>query len=498
MKFIAKHLTLSSGGAKVAIINKKDASALDLHEGDRLHLIHGNKHSHIVLDITENPKMVKENEIGLFKEVSDELGCQNKHMIHVKLAGKPISIQYIKEKLDGKRLNYEKLREITQDIVYERLSDIELSFFVSASYVHGLNEQETVDLTRAMIETGDTLGLKDKIIVDKHCTGGVAGNRTTMIVVPIVAAAGLKIPKTSSRSITSPAGTADTMEILANVDFPIGEMRKIVKNINGCIVWGGAINLAPSDDKIIKVEHPLMIDAEGQMLASILAKKGSVGAKHVLIDIPLGNQTKVKTKAKADHLAKKFIKIGKGLGMKIEVITTDGNEPIGNGIGPSLEAADVLRVLQQTNDRPKDLEKKSLLIAGKMFELCGKCKKGTGLKTAKEILKSGKAYDKMKEIIKAQGGNEKIKPEEIKQAKHSYDLIAKTDCVIRDWNNDLVSRTARMAGAPFDAEAGIFLYAHEGEKVKKGDKILTLYANSKDRLKFAKDFLMKNRVVTLG
>lgn len=498
MKFKIKHLKLSSGGVKVAVINIKDAQALDLHEGDRLHLIYGKKHSHILLDVTNESKTVKENEIGLFEEVIEELNCKNGSEIHVKLAGKPLSIQYIKEKLDGNKLNYKKLREITQDIVFDRLSDLELSFFVSASYVHGLDEQETVDLTKAMIETGETLDLKDKVIVDKHCTGGVAGNRTTMIVVPIIAAAGLKVPKTSSRSITSPAGTADTMEVLCSVDLPINKMRKIVKNINGCIVWGGAINLAPSDDKIIKVEHPLSIDAEGQMLASILAKKGSVGAKYVLIDIPLGIQTKVKTKAKANHLAKKFIKIGKGLGMNIEVITTDGNEPIGNGIGPSLEAADVLRVLQQSNDRPKDLEKKSLMMAGKIFELCRKCKKGEGLKTAKEILKSGKAYNKMREIIKAQGGNENIKPEEIKSSKYSYDLIAKTNCTIRDWNNNLVSRTARIAGAPFDAEAGMFLYAHEGDKVKKGEKILTLYANSKDRLKFAKDFLMKNNVVTLG
>ena len=497
MKFKCKHLKLATGGVKVAVLNTKDSQALDLHEGDRLHLIYGKKHTHILLDVIEN-NLLKENEIGLFKEVIEELGTKNGSMIHVKIAGKPKSLQYIKKKMEGHRFSYPEIKEITQDIVYDRLSDIELSFFVSASYINGLTEQETIYLTKAMIETGDVLKLDDKLILDKHCTGGVAGNRTTMIVVPIIAAAGFKIPKTSSRSITSPAGTADTMEVLANVNVPITKMKKIVNKIGGCIVWGGSMNLAPSDDKIIKVEHPLMIDAEGQMLASILAKKGSVGAKYVLIDIPLGKQTKIKTKKEAISLANKFKKIGKGLGMNLEVITTDGNEPIGNGIGPSLEAIDVLKVLMQSEDRPKDLEKKSIDIASKMIDLTKKYKKGEGRKIAKEILKTGKAYAKMKEIIKAQGGNEKVMPNDIKKGKFSYTLKAKTDCIVRDLNNYLISRTARLAGAPLDKEAGIFIHAHEGHKINKNKPVLTIYSNSKERLKFAKKFLMSNNVITLG
>ncbi|MBW2998839.1 AMP phosphorylase [Candidatus Woesearchaeota archaeon] len=497
MIFKARRTKIVSGSTKVGIIHEDDACKYEIHGGDRLHLINGKKHCHIVVDITNNHKTVKQGEIALFKEVSEELGLKKNIKIKVNFSGKPKSIKYIKEKLNGKTLSYNKLNEITQDIVYERLTEIEISYFTAACYIHGLNDKETSDLTKAMIETGDRLTLKEEIVLDKHCTGGVAGNRTTMIVVPIIAAAGLKIPKTSSRSITSPAGTADTMEVLTKVTVPLKKMKNIVEKYNGCIVWGGAMNLAPSDDKIIKVEHPLSIDAEGQMLASILAKKGSVGAKYVLIDIPIGNETKVKTKKSAKELARKFIKIGKLLKMKMDVIITHGNEPIGNGIGPSLEAKDVLKVLMQEEDRPKDLEKKGIKLAGKMFEMCGKCRKGKGKKLAKEILESGLAIEKMREIIYAQGGKKYIKPENIKTARHKHNIKAKKNCKVIDLNNSLISKTARIAGAPFDQEAGLFIHKHEKERVKKGETIITLYANSKEKLKFAKDFYNKNPVVVL-
>lgn len=497
MKFKAKRTKIVSGDIRVAIINSKDASKYEIHGGDRLHLINGNKHSHVVVDITNHSKTVKEGEIALFKEVSDELGLKKSKEIKAKFAGKPTSIKYIKDKLNGQRLSFQELREITQDIVYDRLTEIEISYFTAACYIYGLNDKETADLTKAMIETGDVLKLNDDVVLDKHCTGGVAGNRTTMIVVPIIAAAGLKIPKTSSRSITSPAGTADTMEVLANVTLSLNDMKKVVKKNNGCIVWGGAMNLAPSDDKIIKVEHPLSIDAEGQMLASILAKKGSVGAKYVLIDIPIGNETKVKTKKAAKELSRKFLKIAKLLNMKMDVVITDGNEPIGNGIGPSLEAKDVLKVLMQDETRPLDLENKGLELAGKMFELCGKCKKGKGKSYAKEILESGLAIQKMRDIIYSQGGKKYIKPEDIKTARYNYEIKAKEDCVVKNLNNSLISKTARIAGAPFDQEAGLYIHKHEKEKVKKGEVIITLYSNSKEKLNFAKDFYNKNPVVIL-
>jgi AMP phosphorylase len=352
MKFKVKDVDIATGGTLVAILNRKDAGMLDLHTGDRLRITRGRKSTGAVLDIAQSKKAVKRGYIGLMEEVLEKLGARQGSTVSISLEEKPKSIALIKKKLQGSKLSADEMDIIIHDIVDNRLTSIEITYFVAASYTRGLDMDETVALTNAMINTGKKLKVDRYPVVDKHCIGGVPGNRTTCIVVPILVAAGYCVPKTSSRSITSPAGTADTMEVLCNVNFDIDSIRKIVDKTGGCMVWGGAVNLAPADDKIITVEHPLSVDAEGQLLASILAKKGSVSATHVLIDIPIGRGAKVKRIDKAKHLKKQFLKIGRKIGMKIHVIITDGSQPIGDGIGPGLEARDVLLVLQNHKDDP--------------------------------------------------------------------------------------------------------------------------------------------------
>jgi putative thymidine phosphorylase len=311
-----------------------------------------------------------------------------------------------------------------------------------------------------------------------------------MLIVPILAAVGVTMPKTSSRSITSPAGTADTMEVLTDVSIHIKKMKKIVEKAYGCIVWGGALNLAPADDKIIKVERPLSIDAKSQLLASVMAKKMSVSATHVLVDIPTGKGAKLPTMKKALQLKKDFESLAKSVGMKIKVIITDGKEPIGNGIGPALEARDVLWILNQDKRGPEDLKKKSLTMAGIMLEMAGKASKGKGYKKAKEILESGKAYEKMVQIITLQG-KKVIDPKKIKIGKIRYDFKAKKSGVIKEISNMTISKIARVAGAPEDEGTGIYLYKHIGDKVKKGEVLYTIYCHNKGKLEYAK-YAIKN------
>lgn len=497
MMFKVKDVDISSGGTMIGIMNVNDAKKLSLHHGDRIGIIKGNRHTQVILDIAESKEAIPEGSIGLFEEVLSNLKVRNGQNVRVVLESKPMSVHYIKEKFGGKRLDYKKIKTIIQDVVDGKLSDIELTYFIAASTIRPLDFNETVYLTRAIIETGESLNVRSRIVVDKHCTGGVAGNRTTMIVVPIVAAAGLKMPKTSSRAITSPAGTADTMEVLAPVTIPKKRMENIVKKANGCIVWGGAINLAPADDKLIKVRSPLRIDSEAQMLSSILAKKKSVNSTHVLIDIPVGRETKVTTKREGKRLAMEFVRIGKRLGMKIDYIITNGNEPIGNGMGPALEAKDVLKVLQRSDSRPLDLEKKSVMLAGRILEMAGKCRKGKGIDLAQQILDSGKAMEKMREIIKMQGGNPNIKSSDIKVGSFTYEYIANRNGSIANIRNNVISKVASFAGAPVDKEAGVYLYVHEGDLVKKGDNILTIHSKSKELLKFAKNLLFKAKCVEI-
>ncbi|MBU0627683.1 MAG: AMP phosphorylase [Nanoarchaeota archaeon] len=485
-----KDMDIASGGPLVAIINEKDAEKMDFHHLDRIKVIYQGKIETVVIDIGKSEKAVPIGGIGLYEEVLDSLNVVDGETIEIMPARKPLSLDFIKKKLDGFKLSKNEIDQIVWDIVHNKLSAIELTYFVAACYSHKLDSRETTLLTKAMVAHGEKLKLNRYPILDKHCIGGVAGNRTTMVIVPIIAAAGLTIPKTSSRSITSPAGTGDTMEVLADVTMPIERMKKIVEKTNGCIIWGGSLNLAPADDKIIKVEKPLAIDAESQLLASVIAKKASVSATHLVIDIPCGNGAKLSNKKRALQLKKDFEDITKRMGIKTKVLITDGKQPIGNGIGPCLEARDVLWILKNDRRGPADLRKKCLMIAGVMLEMAGKCAKGKGKEIAKEILKSGKAYNKMVEIIKAQG-EKIINPEDIKIGKITYDVVAKKKGVVKKISNRSISKIARVAGAPENQGAGIYLYKHIGDKIKKGEKLFTIYCYSKHKLDFAKYALEK-------
>ena len=310
-----------------------------------------------------------------------------------------------------------------------------------------------------------------------------------MIIVPIIAAAGYTIPKTSSRAITSPSGTADTMEALCNVTFSIKEIEGIVKKINSCITWAGYVDLASADDKLIKLRNPLSIDPEGLLLSSVLAKKAAVGATHTLIDIPIGKKTKIKSMAEGRRLARKFQSIGRELGIKVRVILTDGSQPIGNGIGANLEARDILYILKRDEKAPKDLEEKALYMAALSLEMVGV---KNSINKAKDILYSKKAYEMMKKIIKTQGGNPNIKPSDLKVGKYSHNFKANKSGIIKEIDNAYIAKIARIAGSPIDKEAGIYLYYHINDKVKKNDILFTIYAKNKSKLDYSSSLMPKN------
>ncbi len=480
-------MDIATGGPLIAILNQHDAAFLDLHPADRILLRKGKLETIAVVDYAESEKAVPRGQIGLFEEVLDRLHAGNRDMVDVVMEKKPESIRYIKKKLDGKELLPNEIHQIISDVVHGKLTDIELTYYVAGNYTHGMTMREIVALTKAMIATGERLNLNHRhLVVDKHCIGGVAGNRTTMAAVPIIAAAGLFIPKTSSRAITSPAGTADTMEVLANVTLGIKQIRRVLKKTGACITWGGAVNLAPADDAIICVEHPLSLDAAGQLIASIMAKKGSVGSNHVLIDIPVGKGAKIESRKAALHLKHQFEKVGKALGIKTHIIITNGSEPVGNGIGPALEARDVMWMLKNDPRQPYDLRRKSIRLAAEVFEMTGRCKKGEGERLAEQILHSGQAYKKMWDIILAQGA--KIKStQDIRIGRYSFNVLSSKSGVIRHMDNKCLSKIARVSGCPKDHRAGVYLHYHVGDAVKRGEALFTIYAESAEKLEYAKE-----------
>ena len=488
MKLKVKDMDVATGDSLVAVVNQKDASLLDLHPGDRIKIKKGKKIETVIMNLGVGKTSVPRGTIGLFEEALTSTKLKNKDTVEIIPARRPVSVEFIKKKLDGHTLSQKEIHQIVWDIVHNKLSNTEVTFFVAACYLNEMNEQETLHLTQEMVHHGDTLRFTKKPIMDKHCIGGVAGNRTTMVIVPIIAAAGLTIPKTSSRSITSPAGTADTMEVLSNVSISVKKITTLVKKTNGCMIWGGSLNLAPADDKIIRVERPLAIDAESQLLASVIAKKASAGATHVVIDIPYGKGSKVLDKSKALQLKRDFEKFTKKLGITTKVVLTDGRQPIGNGIGPALEARDVLWVLENDERAPQDLVKKSLKLAGILLEMGNKAKVGQGFKKAKELLESGIALKKMKQIIKAQG--KKIDDSaRIRTGSYTIDLKAKKSGTITHISNTYLAKIARIAGAPNDKGAGIFLHHHLNDKVKKKDVIYTIYTQNQRRMNYVKDVL---------
>jgi len=467
-------------GRPIVILNDEDMAEMGIHVGDRIKIKKASETVTAMVD--ESTTFVSPGEIGIFEEVRDALVVAENDVVEVKATSRPKSIEFIKKKLRGEALHGHEIRSIVQDIVDNNLSDIELSAFIAAAYINGYDMDETVSLTSAMVESGEYVDFNDQTL-DKHCIGGVAGNRTTMIVVPIITAAGLTMPKTSSRAITSPAGTADTMEVLANVDFDINELKEIVSKTGGCIAWGGSVNLAPADDRIIRVEYPLSIDPEGQVLASVMAKKKSVDADYLVIDIPFGKGAKIEDMDEANHLASKFIELGRRLDIKTECVVTDGSSPIGWGIGPALEARDVLNVL--AGKGPTDLANKSIELSAVLLELSGAVVKGEGIKKATEILASGAAAKKMREIIAAQGGNPKIKPSDIKLGEQTFDVKSTIKGRVRYMDNKLISRVARAAGAPKDKEAGVFLHTNVGDDIKVGEKLFTIYSRVEEKLEEA-------------
>jgi len=299
-----------------------------------------------------------------------------------------------------------------------------------------------------------------------------------MILVPIIASSGLTIPKTSSRAITSPAGTADRVEMLTNVELEKEEIERVVEKTNGCMVWGGALDLAPADDLFIQIEHPLHLDP--MLMPSILSKKKAVNATHIVIDIPTGMGAKIKTFSEAKKLADDFISIGKDLGMNIECGVTFGDQPIGHTVGAALEAKEALNTIM--GNFSYDLVDKAISLAGILLEITGKSENGKDL--ALKLLKN-KAEKKLREIIEEQGGDPGIKPEDIELGEKRFTLCSeKRGRVMRVSNSQIVT-LANTLGCPKDKRAGVEIHKKLGETVKENDPLITLYAEKNYKLEEA-------------
>ena len=371
---------------------------------------------------------------------------------------------------------------MVEDLVSHAYSDMEVAAFLIAC-ASFMAADETVALTEAMIASGSRLAWNRPMVTDKHCIGGIPGNRTTLIVAPIVAAHGLLFPKTSSRAITSPAGTADAMEVLARVDLNEEEMHAVVERCGACIVWGGRVDLAPADDVLISVERPLGVDTPEQMVASILSKKVAAGSTHLVIDLPVGPSAKLRNTNEALRLRKLFEFVGGRLGLTLDTVISDGSQPIGRGVGPMLEARDVRAVLENAPDAPADLKEKSLMLAGRILEFDPDRRGGAGAVRARELLGSGAAAGKMDQIIEAQG----VAPCAAQLGPLAYEVTARADGWIEAVDCERIRLVARLAGAPTDVGAGLDLLKRRGAAVRAGEPLYRIHGADPADFGFARE-----------
>lgn len=476
-------LDIKDGERLIVLLNPKQAMAFGINLNNKVQLTKANG-EYIVADVSLS-EAVLEGSVAICADISEKLNFENNELIAVSLAeSSSTSYEAIRKKMKGETISYDEMFAIIKDISENKLDDTMMTYYVASSFFYPTTDEEMYQTAKAMAECGVMFKYpKGEIIADKHCIGGVPWNETTMILIPLIASLGIKIPKNFSKSITSPAATGECVNVLMNINFNKEGIEKLVKDQNCCLVRWGGLDLAPADDKLIKVQYPLSMQSRAKVVSSIMAKKYAMGVTHSLIDIPVGPTAKVSSMKEAKDWKKKFEYVGKKLWMKMSVQITEANEVIGNGVGAVMQVREVLRILQQHPERAMDLESKVIFLASKIIEEVGLEKGKEAVKLATHQLISWAAWEKMQEIIKAQGGNPEVNSESLPLWAHTFDVIAEKDWVLKMIDLHDINAVCRKLGCPVIDQAGLYLYKKTGDKIKKGEVICKLYAQDEVKLK---------------
>lgn len=400
--------------------------------------------------------------------------------VHIERSPSPKSRAILQKKIRGEKLGHSEIDRFVGDLVAGRFGQTEIAGFLVAA-AGNLDLDEVISLTRVRAGFAPRQHWDAPVVVDKHSMGGIPGNRITPIVIPIVAAHGLTIPKTSSRAITSAAGTADAMEVLARVDLTLAEMKRVVEQTGACIAWNGRLTHSPVDDVMNAINRPLGMASSLLDVSSIMSKKLAAGSTHVLIDMPVGPAAKTRTEGEARALKQLFEAVGAGVGLATHVNLSDGTRPVGRGVGPVLEAIDVMDVLGNAAHAPRDLRAKSVEYAALILEWAGGVAPGEGRRRAEDLIDSGAAMAKLEQIIAAQGAA----PTRPEPGHFTHDVTAPRAGRIGAADIRSIAETARAAGAPAVKSAGLALLVQEGDAVQSGQPLLRIHAASQRALEAA-------------
>ncbi len=476
---------IQNWNANIVIINTEQAADYGIKDDDKISLIR--KWEEFVVDVALSDKYVQANEIWVTKDFLEEYPIMEWDTVLVSFVkNNPLSMQAIRKKLLWKKINEEEIDAIIEDVKDNKINDLVLAYYVATSFFYKSNIHEIAYTTKATSYTWYIYRFP-WVVSWLYCIWWVPGNETTMIIVPILASLWITLPKSFSKAITSPAATGECVNVLMDIEFDKQEIIRITDRVWACLVWNEKLNLAPVNDRIIKVSAPLGMEPYARMISSIMAKNYAMWINHCLIDIPMWPTAKVWTLKDAKRVAKRFKEIWEYLWIKMDVEITDGSQPIGKWIWACLQAREALRILQQHSNKSEDLEKKAIFLASKILLLCGKVK---SVKAAENLVKSQlnswEAWKKMQEIIKAQNWNPNIKSEDIQLGKFSHDVIAGKDCIIKKVDMKHLNTMVRWLWAPKQYEAWIYLYKKLWDKVKKWEVIYTMYSNSANKLNLIK------------
>ena len=411
-------------------------------------------------------------------------------------------IDIIAKKRDGKELNKEELEFFVKEYTNNHIEDYQASALIMAIYINGMTNEETKNLTIAMAYSGDVLNLSEfgKNIVDKHSTGGV-GDKVTIILAPLIASMGIPVAKMSGRGLGYTGGPADKMESIPgyNTGIPENEFINNIKKI-GISLITQTLNLAPADKKIYALRDTIACTESIPLIASsIMSKKIASGANKIVLDVTCGSGAFMKNLSDAEELSKIMIEIGKLANRETVCIITNMDQPLGYAIGNTLEMIEAIKALK--GDIPKDVQDVVLELGAYMVKLVGK---GDNIEENKNKLlvniNNGKAYNKFIELIKQQGGNiEYIKDiEKFPKAPIVKEVLSIKEGFVEKINAEEIGKLACDLGAGrktktdnIDMSVGIVLNKKIGDRVAKGEKIATIYANNKEKAEKTEQEILK-------
>ena len=480
-----KHIAVNSFNENIVYLHK-DCNAYKLDDIKNLTKVEvhgGSAPLFAFLEIVNDPDFVSPDELGLNTEAFTALNLPEGANVNISLAGFPPSLSSVQRKVAGNILSSSEYSSIIRDITDKRYSNMDISSFLVASGSF-MTASEVLSLTEALVGDDVIRWDDENIVVDHHCLGGVPGNKTDIIITAIVAAYGLPIPKTASRSLTSCAGVADTFSVLTNVDISEDKLHQLIKEHRGAIADYNTLPIAPASKIIASVERAIGITQQQHIVAEILAIKLATGITHLVLDIPVGSTSRIKSTNEAMRIRKLVEYIGDMLSIEIDAVITDGSEPIGNGIGAVLEARDVMKILRNKEDAPQDLLEKSLFLAGRILEFDPKLRGGQGYHVAKEILTSGRALETLSRIIYAQG-----KAPQAQLGHLTRDIISAKSGVVESIDNKRINKIGILAGASQYPGAGLDLLKKVGDVVESGEPLYRIHSVTSSDFAFANSFV---------